>query len=244
VFGLALGDLQELSSFYEFISTPEGFMRSYSNPEAVLLDMDGTLVDSDAAVERAASAMLASRQLAEPEWAVEYGVDPELALANAHGNPAPTTAARLRPDFTEAQVVAAAARQLEFQYEDLADVVPTPGAARLLDVLDRIGLPWAVVTSADDRLAKARLAAAGIRPAVLFTIEHVERGKPDPEGYLAAAKALGVEPAGCLVVEDSEPGLAAGRAAGAMTASLRGLDADVKLRDLGQLADLLVSDGR
>lgn len=208
-------------------------MRSYSNPEAVLLDMDGTLVDSDGAVERAWAS-----------WAVEYDVDPALALANAHGNPASTTAAKLRPDLDEAQVAAAAARQLEFQYDDLADVVPTPGAERLLAELDHLGLPWAVVTSADDRLAKARLKAAGIAPALLFTFEDVERGKPDPEGYLLAAKALGVDPAGCLVVEDSEPGLAAGRAAGAMTASLRGLDADVKLRGLGHLAELLVSDGR
>ena len=208
-------------------------MRSYSTPEAVLLDMDGTLVDSDGAVERAWAS-----------WAVEYGVDPALALANAHGHPAPTTAARLRPDLDEAQVAQAAARQLALQYDDLSDVVPTAGAARLLAALDRIGLPWAVVTSADDRLAKARLAAAGIEPALLFTIEDVERGKPDPEGYLLAAKTLGVKPAGCLVVEDSEPGLAAGRAAGAMTASLRGLDADVKLDNLGHLADLLVSDGR
>jgi HAD superfamily hydrolase (TIGR01509 family) len=208
-------------------------MRSYSNPEAVLLDMDGTLVDSDGAVERAWAA-----------WAVEYGIDPAVALADAHGSPASITAARLRPDLDAAQVDAAAQRQLELQYEDLHDIVPTPGAARLLAELDRIGLPWAVVTSADDRLAKARLEAAGIRPPLLFTFEDVTKGKPDPEGYLLAAKALGVDPAACLVVEDSEPGLAAGRAAGAMTASLRGLDADVKLHDLGHLAELLVSDGR
>ncbi|SDE07523.1 HAD-IA family hydrolase [Glycomyces harbinensis] len=203
-------------------------MRSYSTPDAVLLDMDGTLVDSDGAVERAWVA-----------WALEFGVDPAVALANAHGNPAATTVARLRPDLDGAGVEAAAARDLELQYEDLADVVPTTGALRLLAVLDRIGLPWAVVTSADDRLAKARLDAAGIRPPLLFTIGDVEHGKPDPEGYLKAAKALGVAPAGCLVVEDSEPGLAAGRAAGAMTASLRGLAADVRLPDLGRLADLL-----
>ncbi|MDN3239503.1 HAD-IA family hydrolase [Glycomyces tritici] len=208
-------------------------MRSYSNPEAVLLDMDGTLVDSDGAVERAWAA-----------WAVEYGVDPALVLANIHGSPASTTAARLRPDLDAAQVDAAAARQLELQYDDLADVVPTRGAERLLAVLERIGMPWAVVTSADDRLAKARLAAAGIRPPLLFTFEDVARGKPDPEGFLLAAKALGADPAACLVVEDSEPGLAAGRAAGAMTASLRGLDADVRLTDLGHLAELLVPDGR
>lgn len=208
-------------------------MRSYSNPEAVLLDMDGTLVDSDAAVERAWAA-----------WAVEYGVDPAQALADMHGSPAHLTAARLRPDLDPAGVETAAQRQLELQYEDLADVVPTPGASELLAALDRLGLPWAVVTSADERLAKARLAAADIRPPLLFTFGDVARGKPDPEGYLLAAERLGVEPAACLVVEDSEPGLAAGRAAGAMTASLRGLDADVRLRDLGHLAELLVSDGR
>jgi HAD superfamily hydrolase (TIGR01509 family) len=213
-------------------------MRSYSNPEAVLLDMDGTLVDSDGAVERAWAS-----------WAVEYGIDPAIALADMHGSPASITAARLRPDLDEAGVAAAAARQLELQYEDLSDVVPTEGALRLLAVLAELGLPWAVVTSADDRLAKSRLAAAGIAPPLLVTFEDVERGKPDPEGYRLAAKALGVDPAACLVVEDSEPGLEAGRAAGAMTASLRGLAADVVLTDLGQLADLLaesrrVPDGR
>lgn len=213
-------------------------MRSYSNPEAVLLDMDGTLVDSDGAVERAWAS-----------WAVEYGVDPALALADPHGSPASITAARLRPDLDEAGVEAAAARQLALQYDDLSDVVPTKGAGRLLEALARLGIPWAVVTSADDRLAKARLTAAGIAPPLLFTFEDVTQGKPHPEGYLLAAKTLGVDPADCLVVEDSEPGLAAGRAAGAMTASLRGLAADVRLTDLGHLADLLaesrrVSDGR
>jgi sugar-phosphatase len=213
-------------------------MRSYSNPEAVLLDMDGTLVDSDGAVERAWAA-----------WAVEYGVDPVVALADAHGSPASITAARLRPDLDEAGVETAAARQLALQYDDLSDVVPTKGALRLLATMTRLAMPWAVVTSADDRLAKARLTAAGIAPPLLFTFEDVAQGKPDPEGYLSAAEALGVDPANCLVVEDSEPGLEAGRAAGAMTASLRGLAADVRLTDLGQLADLLaesrrVPDGR
>jgi sugar-phosphatase len=208
-------------------------MRSYSNPEAVLLDMDGTIVDSDGAVERAWAS-----------WAVEYGVDPAVVLADMHGSPASTTAARLRPDLDEAGVAAAAARQLELQYDDLSDVVPTPGALRLLAVLKEHAVPWAVVTSADDRLAKARLAAAGIAPPLLLTFEDVERGKPDPEGYLLAAETLGVDPAACLVVEDSEPGLEAGRAAGAMTASLRGLDADIVLTDLGRLADLLAESRR
>ena len=48
-----------------------------------------------------------------------------------------------------------------------------------------------------------------------MTAEDVERGKPDPQPYLAAAEALGVDPARCLVVEDAPAGIAAGRAAGA-----------------------------
>ncbi|GAB3659762.1 HAD-IA family hydrolase [Glycomyces tarimensis] len=203
-------------------------MRSYNNVKAVLLDMDGTLVDSDAAVERAWHT-----------WAIEHGIDPSEAIAIAHGSPAPTTVARLRPDLSRAEVTVSAARQLELQYEDVSDVVATPGAHRLIETMNRIGLRWAVVTSADDRLAKDRLAAAGITPPLLLTIDDVSRGKPDPQGYLDAAERLGVDPADCLVVEDSEPGLAAGRASGALTASLRGLDADLVLSDLGQLARVL-----
>jgi mannitol-1-/sugar-/sorbitol-6-phosphatase len=194
--------------------------------DAVLLDMDGTLVDSDAAVERAWAT-----------WAGEHGVDPAAALAIAHGSPAETTVARL---FT-GDVAAAAARQLELQYDDLSDVTPLAGAHDLIEVLARRRLPWAVVTSADVRLAKARLGAAGIEPPVLVTVEDVARGKPDPQGFLLAAERLGVAAERCLVVEDSEPGLAAGRAAGAMTAALKGLDGDLRLTDLGHLARLLVT---
>jgi HAD superfamily hydrolase (TIGR01509 family) len=196
--------------------------------EAVLLDMDGTLVDSDAAVERAWSI-----------WAEEYGVDPGAVLAVAHGSPAARTVRRLLPALDDEAVLAAAQRQHALQYEDLADVTAAPGARFLLATLDRLELPWAVVTSADGRLAKARLHAAGIDPPVLLTIDDVGAGKPDPEGYLEAARRLGIAPSACLVVEDSEPGLAAGRAAGMPTAALRGLDGDLSLPGLGRLAHLL-----
>jgi HAD superfamily hydrolase (TIGR01509 family) len=199
-------------------------------PDAVLLDMDGTLVDSDAAVERAWMA-----------WAVEFSVDPACALALAHGGSAEDTARRLVPGLSPGELSAAAARQLEFQYHDLADVVPAAGAHRLLHALTRSGVPWAVVTNADRRLAAVRLTAAGIEPPVLVTSDDVPAGKPDPAGYRLAAARLGADPAHCLVVEDSEPGLAAGRASGARTASLRGLPADVQLDDVGELADLLAS---
>ena len=191
---------------------------------AVLFDMDGTIVDSDAAVERAWTT-----------WAREHGVEPARAIAVAHGSPAERTVRRLRPDLTEAEVAVAAARQLTLQYDDLVGLRALPGALDLLADLTRWRLPWAVFTSADVRLAKVRLCAAGIDPPVLITVEDVRAGKPDPEGYLLAAARLQVPPGECLVVEDAEVGLDAARAAGAMTASLRGLPADLPLTDLAQL---------
>lgn len=105
--------------------------------------------------------------------------------------------------------------------------------------LERTGLPWAVVTSADTRLAKARLDAAGINPPLLITLEDVAAGKPDPEGYLTAAARLGVDPGNCLVVEDTIPGTAAGKAAGAMVAALKGVPADLQIGGLDRLSYLL-----
>jgi sugar-phosphatase len=195
---------------------------------AVLLDMDGTLVDSDAAVERAWYS-----------WAAEYGVDGAEATALAHGSPSEPTVRKMRPDLDEPATALATARQLELQYDDLSDVVAAPGAFDLLDVLAERHLPWAVVTSADRRLARARLNAAGITPPVLVTVDDIAAGKPDPAGYLRAAQILGVSITDCLVVEDADVGLDAGRAAGAHTAGLRGLTADITLTSLTELARLL-----
>ena len=156
-----------------------------SRVQAVLLDMDGTLVDSDAAVERAWMT-----------WAAEYRVDMGSVPLIAHGMPALGNVRRLRPDLSEAEAAAAARRQLALQYDDVSDVTAAPGAAELLGELDRLGLPWAVVTSADPTLARVRLAAARIRPALLVTSEDVRAGKPDPEGYLQAAGGSAPTPAG------------------------------------------------
>jgi sugar-phosphatase len=198
------------------------------NIEAVLFDMDGTLVTSDDAVERAWLT-----------WAAEYGVDGRAAIEMAHGSPSEPTVRRLLPHLAEAAILVAAARQLELQYDDLDGVAAMPGAFDLLALLGRRRLPWAVVTSADTRLAKARLGAAGITPPVLVTTDDIAAGKPDPAGYLRAAALVGVPPADCLVVEDAEVGLQAARAAGAHTAALRGLDGDLRIKDLGELAAYL-----
>jgi sugar-phosphatase len=199
--------------------------------DAVLFDMDGTLVDSDAAVERAWRT-----------WAGEYGADPAAVLAVAHGRPAEYTVRDVLPgaDDNTVAAAAAAARQLELQYEDLSDVVATQGATGLLAGL---ALPWAVVTSADRRLADARLGAAGIVPPLLITAEDVRAGKPGPEGYLLAAAKLGVVAGRCLVVEDSAAGIQAGRAAGATVAALKGLPGDIEITGLGDLAGLLRTVG-
>jgi sugar-phosphatase len=88
-----------------------------------------------------------------------------------------------------------------------------PGAHELLAAWppDRI----AIVTSASVPLATARLGAAGLAaPRVLVTEERVSAGKPDPEGYLLAARELGADPADCIVLEDAPAGISAARAAG------------------------------
>ncbi|MFK4089129.1 HAD-IA family hydrolase [Kribbella sp. NPDC020789] len=195
--------------------------------DAVLFDMDGTLVDSDAVVDRSWST-----------WATEYGLSPSEVLAVAHGNPAVATVAQFLPDRSEAERAAAGARVLELECDDVSDVVPTPGAHELIATLERLGLPWAVYTSAPDRLAKVRLDVAGITPPVLVTIDDVTHGKPDPEGYLRAAELIGVPIEHCLVVEDTPVGLAAGRASGATTAGLKGIPADIRLPDLHRLVEL------
>src|SRR5690242_9946290 len=177
--------------------------------------MDGTLVDSDAAVERAWRA-----------WADEQGVPMADLLPRLHGSPAGITIRAVRPDLDDDAVDRAEGRAL-------------PGAHELLATLDRLHLPWAVVTSADRRLAEARLAAAGIAPPLLVTIEDSARGKPHPDPYLVAARRLGVDPARCLVVEDSQPGIDAGHAAGAQVAALRGLTASMSIASLHELSERL-----
>lgn len=111
---------------------------------------------------------------------------------------------------------AAVAELEELEMADLADVVALPGTRSLLAKLP-VGR-WAAVTSGSQRLMRARLAVAGLPvPEVLIAAEDVHAGKPDPEGYVRAAAALGVSAKQCLVVEDAPAGINAGIAAGAWT---------------------------
>ncbi|MEU6311789.1 HAD-IA family hydrolase [Streptomyces sp. NPDC047014] len=170
--------------------------------KALLLDMDGTIVNSDAVVERCWR-----------EWAVSHGLDPEEALKVVHGRQGYATMAVLLPDRPMEINHAENAVMLARETADTDGVIPIEGAPAFMAALD--GLPHALVTSADAALATARMTAAALPlPAVRITAESVQASKPDPEGFLKGAAALGVDPADCIVFEDSAAGIAAGQAAG------------------------------
>jgi sugar-phosphatase len=169
---------------------------------AVLLDMDGTIVNSDAAVERCWL-----------RWAQEHRLDPAYVLSNVHGRQGHATMALLLPDRPAEQNHADNRRMLAQEISDTEGVVPVPGAPALMSALAEF--PHALVTSATEALAQARMGAAGLpMPEVRVTAERVGASKPDPEGFLKGAAELGFEPEDCIVFEDSEAGVTAGRAAG------------------------------
>jgi sugar-phosphatase len=180
-------------------SSPRTSSRVLIRCKGILFDMDGILISSLGSVERSWT-----------KWALMRGVDPEYAIRMAHGCRAIETVAKLRPDLdSEAELKAIE----EIEIADGEGLSVLPGVLRLLASLpaDR----WTVVTSATERLARERLAASGIAvPAKIITAESVTQGKPNPAPFLAGAALLGFRPDECVVVEDSESGAKAGRAAG------------------------------
>ncbi|MCX4761630.1 HAD-IA family hydrolase [Streptomyces sp. NBC_01275] len=171
---------------------------------ALLLDMDGTLVNSDAVVERVWR-----------RWADRHGLDGDEVMKVVHGRQGYASMAVLLPDRPMEANLADNARMLAEETADLDGVVPVPGAPEFLASLRAQGVPHALVTSADVALSTARLAAAGLAlPDVRITAESVGASKPDPEGFLKGAAELGVAPAECVVFEDSGAGISAGRSAG------------------------------
>ena len=202
---------------------------------ALLLDMDGTLVNSDAVVERIWR-----------RWADRHGLDADEVMKVAHGRQGHATMAALLPDRPVEQNLADNERMLAEETADVDGVVAIPGAPEFLASL--AGLPHALVTSADVPLSTARMAAAGLElPEVRVTAESVGASKPDPEGFLKGAAELGVAPADCVVFEDSGAGIAAGKAAGMRVVGIgprAGLhDPDVAVRDLTRVRVETQEDG-
>ena len=168
---------------------------------AFLFDMDGTLLDSSAVVERIWLT-----------WARNHGIDTTALLANLHGVRSEDTIRR----FASPTLDVAKENDWILQAElgDTEGIVALEGISAFIERLDPNA--WAVVTSATLDLATVRLRAANLPlPRVLITAEDVQRGKPDPEGFLLAAKRLGVRIDQCLIFEDSPAGVAAAKAAGA-----------------------------
>lgn len=162
--------------------------------------MDGTLIDSNAAVERI--------------WGVfaeRFGLDVRDILATSHGVRMIET---IRKHAPEADAEAVTRDLSAIEYEDRDGIVALPGAREFL-----AGLPagsTALVTSAVRALADVRMQITGLpMPAAVVTADIIERGKPAPDPYLRAAEMLGVDPADTIVFEDAEAGIVAGLAAGA-----------------------------
>lgn len=189
---------------------------------AVLFDCDGVLVDSDTAVVRSWT-----------RWAQEMSLQPDAVLPTVYGRRSGDTVAHFMPPAQQAASLELIDR---LEIEDAGRAAVIPGAAELLAAIP--GRRWATVTSASRDLARARLAAAGLTaPAVLVTAGDVTLGKPHPEGYLTAARLLGVPAYECVVVEDAPAGIRAARAAGVRHV------VGIGTRDLGEdQPDALVPD--
>lgn len=195
---------------------------------AVLFDMDGTLVDSTAAVESLWA-----------DFAVEYSLDIAELLDFSHGRQTLDTLRRFLPHGPKE--LAALAAGLEAQeVANTEGIVEVPGAATFLESLGQT--PYAVVTSAGRALAVSRLRAAGLPvPEVLIAAEDVLAGKPSPEGYLLAASALGVDISDCIVFEDAPAGLQAAVNSGAQTIVVGSYESTLtkslaRIRDYTQLS--------
>lgn len=199
---------------------------------ALLFDLDGVLVDSAACVER----LLAT-------WAQRHSLDPRAVYQTGLGRRTVETIQLVAPHLDAEQEAAALTAAESSTTEGIAEV---PGARALLTSIPRHR--WAVVTSGARAVATLRLRATGLSvPDFLLCAEDVVRGKPDPEGYLAAATRLKAAPAACVVIEDAPAGFAAARAAGMRSIGIAGSYPAAALTDathvVPALAALDVSGG-
>ena len=192
---------------------------------AVLFDLDGVLVDSTPAVARVWTG-----------WALEHGFDPDSVVRMAHGRTSLATIQELLPNADHA----AEDRDVERrEIEDVADVVPLPGALELLHSLptDR----WAMVTSGTRPLAEVRIRAAGLPlPKHFVTATDITHSKPHPEPYVLGARSVGFAPRDCVVLEDAPSGIRSGKSAGARVLALRTTSPEAELIQAG--ADWIIED--
>lgn len=178
---------------------------------ALLFDLDGTLVDSVYQHVIAWQEALAECGIALSIWRIHrrIGMSGGLFLDALQRE----TGVRLDQELSERLKAAHAAAYLR----RASSVVPLPGARALLRHLSARSVPFAIATSGARHTAGSALAMLDLPDGVpVITRDLVERAKPDPHLFLAAAKRLGCDPAHCFVVGDSVWDLLAAQRAGAL----------------------------
>jgi beta-phosphoglucomutase-like phosphatase (HAD superfamily) len=180
-------------------------------PQAVVFDMDGLLCDTEVVYR---DAMIAT--------AAEHGHEMPLALFRSMiGLPGPAGDQKVLDHFGADFPI----DQFNARVREHVDAACTIGIAlkagvvELLDHLDELALPRAIATSSSHRAVEAHLGPSGIIPRFHTVVARgdYERGKPNPDPFLTAARRLGVAPELCLALEDSHNGVRAASAAGMMT---------------------------
>jgi mannitol-1-/sugar-/sorbitol-6-phosphatase len=167
--------------------------------QAILFDLDGVLVDSTASIEE-------SWRM----WAARHGLDPSVVLRVAHGRRAVEIVRLVAPHLDAGTEMA---ELTAYEARITLGLTAAPGARALIEQLPPSC--WAVVTSGVRAVAEHRLRTVGLTiPPVMVCADEVVHGKPDPEGFLAAAARLRVSPPACVVVEDAPAGLEAAHAGG------------------------------
>lgn len=174
---------------------------------AVLWDLDGVLVDSAPFHLQAWRELFGSvgREFSEADFRRTFGLRNDAILRDVLG------------DLPSAEVERLGARKEElFRRAALGNIVPLPGALALLRLLRESGVKLALVSSTPHGNIDLILGSLGVEAAfdVIVGEEDVTRGKPDPEGFLLAARRVGVPPAECVVIEDAPAGVEAAKRAG------------------------------
>ncbi len=196
-------------------------------PAAVIFDMDGLMLDS----ERAIIGCLA-------EAARELGHDlPDVLWLSMVGH-SEAVCRRLLDEAVGEKRREYVLQRSHVLYDAVvaAGVPHRPGIIEMLEFLQVRGIPRAVATSTKRPLALRKLEASGLLPRfdAICTSSDVEHPKPAPDVYLLAAHSLGVEPAQCLVLEDSPTGVRAALAAGMYPIQIPDLlEPDDAMRALG-----------
>ncbi len=201
-------------------------------PTGVIFDCDGTLVDSEP---------LAGRAWKETVEPFGYAVT-DADLAACMGRPYARTHAYLseRVALPEPQAFWPLLRDALFALLDTG-LAPFADAVGAVSELRERGVRLAVASSSPRERLDRTLARAGLEFAVTVAGDEVEHGKPAPDMFLKAASALEVAPERCVVVEDSGPGVVAGRAAGMATLGVRRVDhADLAAADA--VVDAITAD--